>query len=112
MATKPRQRLSPEASRGRAVDAARALLLEHGPQGVTLKAVAEKIGQTHANLLHHFGSPAGLQNTVVEQMAQHLVTTIGGAVLRRRRGEIGLDGLIDTVFDIFDRDGKTLLKST
>jgi AcrR family transcriptional regulator len=43
------------------LQAARALLIEAGPQAVTLKAVASRIGRTHANLLHHFGSAAGLQ---------------------------------------------------
>src|SRR3546814_5338765 len=86
-----RQRLSPEESRARAVEAARALLLEHGPQGVTLKAVAARIGQTHANLLHHFGSAAGLQAAVMEEMGRHLVGKIGDAVLRRRQGEIGFE---------------------
>jgi len=56
-----RRRLSPEESRDNALEAARALLLEAGPQAVTLKAVAARIGRTHANLLHHFGSAAGLQ---------------------------------------------------
>src|SRR3546814_3799813 len=93
-----RQRLSPEESRARAVEAARALLLEHGPQGVTLKAVAARIGQTHANLLHHFGSAAGLQAAVMEEMGRHLVGKIGDAVLRRRQGEIGFESLVDTVF--------------
>ena len=48
------RRLSPEASRMAALEAARSLLLEAGPQAVTLKAVAGRIGRTHANLLHHF----------------------------------------------------------
>ncbi|MFK5036981.1 TetR family transcriptional regulator, partial [Klebsiella pneumoniae] len=43
-----RKRLSPEESREAALDAARALLVEHGPQAVTLKAVAARIGRTHA----------------------------------------------------------------
>ncbi|WP_448889270.1 TetR family transcriptional regulator, partial [Enterobacter hormaechei] len=51
-----RKRLSPQESRIAALDAARALLIEAGPQAVTLKAVAARIGRTHANLLHHFGS--------------------------------------------------------
>ena len=54
-----RERLSPEESRAAALEAARRLLIEHGPQAVTLKAVAAAIGKTHANLLHHFGSAAG-----------------------------------------------------
>ncbi|WP_371858601.1 TetR family transcriptional regulator, partial [Pseudomonas sp. FW215-R2] len=48
-----RKRLTPEESRDAAIDAARALLVEQGPQAVTLKAVAARIGRTHANLLHH-----------------------------------------------------------
>ena len=51
-----RRRLSPEESRTAALVAARILLIETGPQSVTLKAVAARIGRTHANLLHHFGS--------------------------------------------------------
>ena len=56
-----RKRLSPEASRMAALEAARDILVEAGPQAVTLKAVAGRIGRTHANLLHHFGSASGLQ---------------------------------------------------
>jgi AcrR family transcriptional regulator len=55
-----RKRLNSEESRSAALEAARELLLEEGPQAVTLKAVAAKVGRTHANLLHHFGSAAGL----------------------------------------------------
>ena len=53
-----RRRLSPDASRQLALEAAADLLIESGPQAVTLKAVAGRIGRTHANLLHHFGSAA------------------------------------------------------
>lgn len=104
MPMKRRQRLTPGESRGRAIEAAHALLLEHGPKGVTLKAVAARIGQTHANLLHHFGSAAGLQSAVVENMARHLVAKIGEAVPHRQHGQLELDGLVDIVFDTFGRD--------
>jgi AcrR family transcriptional regulator len=60
-----RKRLSPEQSRDAAIEAARALLVESGPQAVTLKAVAARIGRTHANLLHHFGSAADLQKALI-----------------------------------------------
>ncbi|HET9628547.1 MAG TPA: TetR family transcriptional regulator, partial [Novosphingobium sp.] len=59
-----RRRLPQEQSRALALDAARALLLEAGPQAVTLKSVAARIDRTHANLLHHFGSAAGLQRAL------------------------------------------------
>ncbi|MGK3910999.1 TetR family transcriptional regulator, partial [Enterococcus faecium] len=64
-----RKRLSPDESRDAALEAARALLVEHGPQAVTLKAVAARIGRTHANLLHHFGSAEGLQKALIARMA-------------------------------------------
>ena len=62
-----RTRLTPEESRSAALAAARKLLIEQGPQAVTLKAVAAEIGRTHANLLHHFGSAAGLQGELADR---------------------------------------------
>ena len=56
-----RKRLTQEESRTVALEAARALLIELGPQAVTLKAVASRIGRTHANLLHHFGSARAIE---------------------------------------------------
>ena len=74
-----RERLTQEESRSVALEAARTLLLEDGPQAVTLKAVAARIGKTHANLLHHFGSAAGLQSDPRE--------------------------IVDRTFDAFDKEG-------
>src|ERR1700761_2356762 len=82
-----RRRLSPEESREAALDAARELLVEAGPQAVTLKAVSARIGRTHANLLHHFGSAAGLQKALIERMASYVTTEIRETVLRERAGE-------------------------
>ena len=79
-----RKRLSPEESREAALEAARALLVEVGPQAVTLKAVAGRIGRTHANLLHHFGSAEGLQKALIARMASGIVGTIKAAVFRSR----------------------------
>ncbi|MGL4313839.1 MAG: TetR family transcriptional regulator, partial [Sphingomonas sp.] len=79
-----RKRLSPEESREAALDAARALLVEHGPQAVTLKAVAARIGRTHANLLHHFGSAEGLQKALIARMGEAIVHTIEPAVMKAR----------------------------
>ena len=71
------KRLTPEQSRSAAIKAARRLLLSDGPQAVTLKAVAAAIGRTHANLLHHFGSAAGLQAELARSIAQSVTTSIG-----------------------------------
>lgn len=106
----PRRRLTPEASRDAALEAARALLLEDGPQAVTLKAVAARVGRTHANLLHHFGSADGLQQALIERMAAAIVTTIRDAV-RRSRAERDPAELVDVVFDAFGAGGAGALAS-
>ncbi|MBY0301805.1 MULTISPECIES: TetR/AcrR family transcriptional regulator [Sphingomonas] len=100
----PRRRLTPEASRDAALDAARSLLVESGPQAVTLKAVAARIGRTHANLLHHFGSADGLQKALIERMATSIVGTIRDAVHRSRAARDPAE-LVDLVFDAFGRNG-------
>ena len=106
-----RTRLTPEASRLAALDAARAILIEDGPQAVTLKAVAARIGRTHANLLHHFGSAAGLQSALAARMAERITATIGDAVLKARAGEIDPRVIVDLTFDAFDGEGAGALAS-
>lgn len=106
-----RRRLSPEASREAALDAARDLLIEAGPQAVTLKAVATRIGRTHANLLHHFGSASELQKALAERMATSITATIGAAVLRARDGDHDPREIVDLTFDAFDREGAGALAS-
>jgi len=106
-----RRRLSPEASRDAALDAARDLLIEAGPQAVTLKAVGTRIGRTHANLLHHFGSASGLQKALAERMAQTITATIGAAVLRARTGDHDPREVVNLTFDAFDREGAGALAS-
>jgi AcrR family transcriptional regulator len=100
-----RKRLSPEESRSAAIEAARALLLEEGPQGVTLKAVAARIGRTHANLLHHFGSAAALQGELARSIAESVTTSIAETVASARAGEADPREIVDRTFDVFDREG-------
>jgi AcrR family transcriptional regulator len=106
-----RRRLAPEESRLAALDAARTLLIEAGPQGVTLKAVAARIGRTHANLLHHFGSAVGLQQALAARMAADITATIGAAVLAARAGTQDPRAIVDLTFDAFDREGAGALAS-
>lgn len=100
-----RKRLSPEESRSAALAAARRLLLAEGPQAVTLKAVATEIGRTHANLLHHFGSAAGLQAELVRSIADSVTASIAESVERARRGEADARDIVDQTFDAFGREG-------
>ena len=100
-----RKRLNPEQSRSVALDAARRLLLTQGPQAVTLKAVAAEIGRTHANLLHHFGSAAGLQAELARSIADRVTGSIGEAVERARAGEADAGDIAEMTFDAFGREG-------
>jgi len=100
-----RRRLNSEESRSAALEAARQLLLEEGPQAVTLKAVAAKVGRTHANLLHHFGSAAGLQAELARSIADRVTGSIAEAVARARAGEADAREVVDGTFDAFDREG-------
>ena len=100
-----RTRLSPKESRSAALDAARELLLADGPSAVTLKAVAAKIGRTHANLLHHFGSAAGLQGELARSIADSVTASIAIAVARARAGEADAREIVDRTFDAFGKQG-------
>ncbi|WP_267383311.1 TetR/AcrR family transcriptional regulator, partial [Sphingomonas sp. GC_Shp_2] len=94
-----------------AVEAARALLVEQGPSSVTLKAVAARIGRTHANVLHHFGSAEGLQKALIERMAMGIVAMIRAAVLSVRAGEQQPRDVVDLTFDAFGKGGAGALAS-
>ena len=80
-------------------------MIEEGPQAVTLKAVAGRIGRTHANLLHHFGSAAGLQAALARDLAERVTAHIGEAVERARQGEADPREIVDRTFDAFGREG-------
>lgn len=106
-----RKRLTPEQSRLAALEAARALLIETGPQSVTLKAVAGRIGRTHANLLHHFGSAAGLQKALAGYLAETVCSAIADAVRASRAGLGSPREVVDLAFDAFDKEGAGALAS-
>jgi AcrR family transcriptional regulator len=100
-----RQRRQPDEVRSAALDAARKLLLEEGPNAITLKAVARELGMTHTNLIHHFGSAAELQSTLMREMVRNLTDTMEAAVARFRAGAGDVREFVDIVFDAFDKGG-------
>lgn len=106
-----RRRLTQAESRAAAIDAARDLLLEAGPQAVTLKAVAGRVGRTHANLLHHFGSAADLQQALAGHIATTICATIEQAVIAFRAGTGTPRKVVDLAFDAFGREGAGALAS-
>ena len=78
---------------------------------MTLKAVAAQIGRTHANLLHHFGSAAGLHKALAAYLGDTITATIGEAVDAARRGKVSPRTIVDMTFDAFDREGAGALAS-
>ena len=100
-----RARLTQQESRSAALDAARQLLIEQGPQAVTLKAVAAAVGKTHANLLHHFGSAAGLQSELAKSIADRVTQSIGRSVELARAGKVDAREIVDQTFDAFGKEG-------
>ena len=111
-----RKRLTPEESRDAALEAARAILIEAGPQAVTLKAVGARINRTHANLLHHFGSAAGLQRALARSLAESVCARIADLIHEARanqsaRTEDKARQVVDLTFDAFDRSGAGALAS-
>lgn len=100
-----RKRVSPEESRAAAVTAARDLLMNEGAAAVTLQAVAARVGRTHANLLHHFGSAAGLQRALAEDIAHNVSASIVGVIEQRRAGMATERDVVDAMFQAFRRQG-------
>src|SRR3990170_2295599 len=96
-----RERLNQHDSRLAAIEAARELLIDEGPQAVTLKAVAAKVGKTHSNLLHHFGSAAGLQAELARTIAEQVTASIAISVERARQHETDAREIVDKTFDAF-----------
>ncbi|MEO8927467.1 MAG: helix-turn-helix domain-containing protein [Caulobacteraceae bacterium] len=104
-----RRRRSPEEARAEALACARRLLIAHGPNGVTLQAVAHEIGITHGNLIHHFGSAAQLQSALMGVMVRDLALALESAVAHVRSDESAPRTLVDIVFDAFDQGGAAQL---
>ncbi len=104
-AAKKRRKRSPEEAREEALTAARELLIESGPTAVTLAAIGKRVGMTHANVIHHFGSAAGLQSALMGSMVRDLTVALGDAVAHVRSDSAAPRALIDIVFDAFDKGG-------
>lgn len=100
-----RRRRTPEEARVEVLACARARLLARGPDSVTLKGVADDLGMTHANLIHHFGSAEGLQSALMGYMVADLSNALDTAIARLRTDEGAPLELINAVFDAFAEGG-------
>ena len=106
-----RPRLSTEEMRRLSLEAARTILIEEGPQAVTLMAVAKRISRTHANILHHFGSAGELRRAMAEMMVGRVAAEIGEKVVQARQTEGDMREIVDITFDAFEKQGMAALMS-
>jgi AcrR family transcriptional regulator len=104
-----RRRRAPEEAKAEALASARGLLLSGGPDAVTLHAIAKDIGVTHANLIHHFGSAAGLQAALMGMMVQDLAQALDAVVGRLRTDRGAPLEIVGEVFKAFDQGGAARL---
>ncbi|MFD7236416.1 TetR/AcrR family transcriptional regulator [Streptomyces syringium] len=87
------------------LDAAEALLAEHGYQAATLKAVGQRAGIPTASLYHYFSDRHQVEAELLRRQARELDLLIGAALgspeLRTLRDAV--DAVIDPVLDYFRR---------
>lgn len=100
-----RQRRTPDAVRNAALLTARELLVASGPESITLPAVAKRLGMTHGNITHHFGSVGALHAALVNQIAQELSGAVNEAVTELRSEKSDTRNVVDALFEAFSRNG-------
>lgn len=71
---------SPEEARDKILDAAEEIVVEVGPAGLRISAVAKKAGMAHPNIIHHFGSRQGLLNALAERVSERSTARIKQAI--------------------------------
>jgi AcrR family transcriptional regulator len=71
---------SPEQAQKAILDAAEGLMVEVGPAGLRISAVAKKAGMAHPNIIHHFGSRDGLINALAERVGERATSRITDAI--------------------------------
>ena len=79
--------------------------------GVPLLQSFDIVGKGHANLLHHFGSAAGLQSALAADIVNRVTRDIADVVARARRGEADAREIVERTFDAFDAQGAGALAS-
>lgn len=105
-APKTRVRRTPEAARENILAAAEALLVDQGPQAIKLADVAKAAGVVHANVIHHFGSIAGVEAALMERMIRQLADKVL-TVLDRDDAALGVGA--QALFDAFEAKGAARL---
>lgn len=75
-----RRRRTAEESRAHILDVAASRLREFGLEGLNITGVSEEAGISHATLIHHFGSSAGMREALVNKMTSDLIQDLVEAI--------------------------------
>ncbi|HEX4225374.1 MAG TPA: TetR/AcrR family transcriptional regulator [Pseudonocardiaceae bacterium] len=100
MANAPRRRRTPEQARAEILDAATELIARRGPDGASLRQVAEAAGVTHGLVTHYFGTYRGLVGAVLRGASERRQARI--------RERMRADGGIPHADRVFDELFRTL----
>lgn len=103
-AKRARIRRVAEDMRTQALSAARRLIVEKAEGALTMRAVAEATGVTHSNLVHHFGSLAGLHAALAEELVRELLAGLRELGLEVDKNE-DYKALVDRVFALWGEKG-------
>lgn len=71
---------SPEEARDTILDAAERVIVDVGPAGLRISAVAKGAKMAHPNILHHFGSRDGLISAVADRVGKRATERITAAI--------------------------------
>ena len=71
---------SPEQAQAAILDAAEKIVVEVGPAGLRISAVAKQAGMAHPNIIHHFGSRDGLLEALAERVGSAATERITSAI--------------------------------
>ncbi len=82
-------------TRGAILGHALALASETGLEGVSIGALAERVGMSKSGLFAHFHSKESLQVSILETAIQHFVERVVSPALRQPRGEPRVRALLD-----------------
>jgi len=96
-----RQRRTPEEARRLILEAAQALIVTTGPEGLRLQDIAAAAGISHPLILHHFGSREGLVRALTRQAVAELRDKLVAAMAS---SEYSVEKQLDRLFNAF-RDG-------
>ena len=89
--------------------AAQAMLIAEGPQVLKLAEVARAAGVSNASVLHHFGSIAGVQTTLMERMVASLVDDVLAITLDPADPVVSAGRGIAALFAAFETKGAARL---